>query len=68
MVESMTSARSGIDQFDDVLLEEEDIRFVPAPVLLELSDDERAQVVEHLKPYEESRRAAKARGGSTLYQ
>ena len=63
-----TDAEDGIDQFNDILVEEEDLDYAPAPELSRLSDEDRASVVEHLEPYEESRRAAKGRGATTLYQ
>lgn len=58
----------GIEQFNDVLLEDEDLVFSPVPELAGLSDEDRAKVTAELEPYEESRRAAKVRGGTTLYQ
>jgi hypothetical protein len=58
--------QAGVGVFDELFVDDT-IAYVEAPDLAALNADERKQVADAIKPFEEARRSAKLRGDLRLY-
>jgi hypothetical protein len=61
------ASKLGVDVFDSLFVEDDNMEFVEAADLAQLDESERQRVSNAVAPFEESRRSAKLRGDLRLY-